>query len=135
MPLIYSAVKAIVQNDNRFLVVKQKTTSGEYWDLPGGRIEYGESPNQALKREVLEETSLNIEIERIAGIFYFFREDKHQVICSTFFCKNISTSIDLGNNPAEEVILEFKWLTKDDFLKSKYKVSHQSLKDLVEGVL
>lgn len=47
---------ALVQKGNELLLVQKK--SGPYrglWDLPGGGIEFGESPEEAVKRELLEE--------------------------------------------------------------------------------
>jgi mutator protein MutT len=47
--------------DSAILVTRKK--SGPYkglWDLPGGAIEFGETPEEALKRELLEESALSI---------------------------------------------------------------------------
>lgn len=53
-------VYGIAIEAERILLVRKK--SGPYlglWDLPGGKIEFGESPEEALKREVREETGLS----------------------------------------------------------------------------
>lgn len=55
--------KAFIVNDERELLImrRQKVQMyEEYWDVPGGRAEVGESLEKALKREVLEESGLEI---------------------------------------------------------------------------
>lgn len=47
-----TTVKGILMRDNKILLVKD--TKG-VWELPGGRIDFGETPNEALKREFNEE--------------------------------------------------------------------------------
>lgn len=133
---VRSAVKAVIQNNNRFLVVKQKIGSQEYWDLPGGKIEFNENPFETLRREVKEETGLEIKIVEPIGIFWFFRIiDQDQVVCSTFLCKPNHTRVDLSKNPADETIAEFQWVTPDEFLHPRFVVSHESLKELVRASL
>lgn len=56
------AVKCIIKNDDKVLILRRATTtlgSGE-WDLPGGGIEKGEEAEEAVKREVKEETRLRL---------------------------------------------------------------------------
>ncbi len=136
MAQMHSAVKAVIQNQNRFLVISQLAGRQEFWDIPGGRIQYGESPYDALCREVKEETGLDIEILRPLGVWWFFRaDDKDQVICHTFLCRAMHISIDLTKNPdSNEKIGESRWVTKAEFLSDKYPVSHQSLKDTISGI-
>lgn len=55
---IHSAVKAVIRRQDKFLVVRQVVGNIEVWDLPGGRCRFGETPYEALEREVKEETGL-----------------------------------------------------------------------------
>lgn len=65
------SVKAVIRrSDGRLLLLKRspfcKINVGK-WDLPGGKIEPGEDFDQALIREVLEETGLHISLLRLVG--------------------------------------------------------------------
>lgn len=63
------AVHPIVFRDERIVLVKRaKKPSRGKWSLPGGRIELGETVYEAAKREVLEECSIEIDIERLFDI-------------------------------------------------------------------
>jgi ADP-ribose pyrophosphatase YjhB (NUDIX family) len=62
------AVTAIVTNDDGDLLM-QKRTDNELWGLPGGAMNIGESIAQAVVREVLEETALQVEPTAIVGIY------------------------------------------------------------------
>jgi len=63
------AVHPIVFRDDQIVLVKRaKEPSKGKWSLPGGRIELGETVYEAAKREVLEECSIEIDIERLFDI-------------------------------------------------------------------
>ncbi|MFC1617799.1 NUDIX domain-containing protein [Patescibacteria group bacterium] len=130
-----AAVKAVIQNDNKFLTIKQNINGQIFWDLPGGKVDYGETPFDTLRREVKEEVGLDIVIEKPLGLWWFFREkDKAQVVCTTFMCRAENEEIDLENNPTEEEIVDCKWLTPAEFLSDKYPVSNESLKKLIANL-
>lgn len=54
---------AVIIRDGRILMVHERShrSGREWWTLPGGGIEPGETPEQAVRREVLEETGLVVE--------------------------------------------------------------------------
>ena len=64
------AVGAVVVSDGALLMVQrdQEPAKG-LWTLPGGRVEHGEYIEDALRREVSEETGIDIEVDRLLGIF------------------------------------------------------------------
>ena len=63
----YFFALAVVRRGNQFLLVHERKHS-QGWYLPGGRVEPGESFEQAVRRETLEETGLPIELEGIVRI-------------------------------------------------------------------
>lgn len=77
------AVAVIFDQDKRVLLVKTTYNRFHPWGLPGGGVEYGEAVEDALLREMYEETNLQIEIERFlfvktwrpdrVGLYYLCR--------------------------------------------------------------
>ncbi|OAF13947.1 NUDIX hydrolase [Bradyrhizobium centrolobii] len=62
------AVSAAIFRDGKVLLVRRARSPGKgFYSLPGGRVEFSESLHQALRREVDEETGLDIEIIGLAG--------------------------------------------------------------------
>ena len=82
-------INAIIHNDkNQILFVKRKNNPFKNnLSLPGGFVNYGEKIEDALKREVKEETSLSIEPLEILGVYSDpDRDPRHHVISSVFVC-------------------------------------------------
>lgn len=69
MQQVVECVGAIVHDpEGRLLLIKRGTEpSRGCWSVPGGRKEPGESDEEATAREMLEETGLVVEVERLAG--------------------------------------------------------------------
>jgi 8-oxo-dGTP diphosphatase len=58
---MYTGVKALIENQGKYLFMGYELDGEMLWIPPGGRLEYGESPIEGLKREVKGEVSLDIE--------------------------------------------------------------------------
>ena len=134
MSNISPAVKAIILNQNKFLILKYVNKDFVIWDLPGGRIESNENPYKTLEREVMEETSLNIKIVKPIGIWWFTNEQtSDQIYCTTFLCQALSINVDISNNPADKTHTEYRWVTKKEFLNnSEYHSNRKNLINLVK---
>ncbi|WP_410982786.1 NUDIX domain-containing protein [Bacillus cereus] len=61
------SVAAIIKNEKGEILFQYP--GGEFWSLPAGAIELGETPEEAVIREVWEETGLQVQIKEIKGIF------------------------------------------------------------------
>ncbi|HEV7306915.1 NUDIX domain-containing protein [Ensifer sp.] len=66
--LLCPSVAAVIHNAEAQLLLQEKA-SGEGWSLPAGAIELGETPAEAIIREVMEETGFPVSIDNILGVF------------------------------------------------------------------
>lgn len=125
------AVKAFIQRQGKILALKTETEDDSYWVLPGGKVEYGESPTDALKREIKEELSTEIDIGEPVGMYHFFTDPENngaQIVLTAFDCNIKGQEIDISSNPADENITESRWLTAEEFIE---KTSNDSLVELI----
>jgi 8-oxo-dGTP diphosphatase len=77
------AAAVITDSDGRVLLVKHNY--GKYnWELPGGLSELNESAESTAKREVLEETGLEVTVGSLTGVYYEPQHDMHHFV---FTCK------------------------------------------------
>ncbi|WP_258167922.1 NUDIX domain-containing protein [Paraburkholderia sp. BL21I4N1] len=97
--LILSPSVAAVIHDHEGKLLLQEKSSGEAWSLPAGGIELGESPQEAIAREVMEETGHAIRIHGILGVFggrpfrYTYPSgDQVEYVVTVFQCKIIGGS-------------------------------------------
>jgi len=58
----------------------------DWWNLPGGGMEAGETVDEALRREVWEETGLEVEVEQLVGVY---SKPQKQEVVLTFHCRVI----------------------------------------------
>ncbi|WP_196137181.1 8-oxo-dGTP diphosphatase MutT [Aliikangiella sp. G2MR2-5] len=63
---IIRVAAAIILQDDKVLIAQRPADKhkGGYWEFPGGKIENGESPVEALKREIFEELNIHIQSAR-----------------------------------------------------------------------
>lgn len=60
---------AVLYRDGKVLIVRRGpgSSGAGFWEFPGGKVEPGESPEQALQREILEEIGIRIKVEEYLG--------------------------------------------------------------------
>lgn len=99
-------VDAVIEDaqGNIVLIKRKYPPFKDYYALPGGFIEKGENPKQAIRREVKEETNLNINIIKKIGVFdEEGRDPRGRIISTAYLCRIVSDSpnIESGTDSAD----------------------------------
>ncbi len=74
-------VSALIFDEGRVLLAHRRDI--DWWNLPGGGMEVGETVDEAVCREVREETGLEVEVERLVGVY---SKPQKQEVVLTFRC-------------------------------------------------
>lgn len=120
-------VDTIIQKNSQILLVRRKKDPFEgFLSIPGGFVNEGERVEDAAKREAKEETSLDIELVDILGVYSEPNRDPRGHIMSTVFIGEISP-----NNKAEALAqddaAEIKWMTLEELDNTSFAFDHQKI--------
>lgn len=109
-----TSVKALVLDEQkRFLLTKE---SDGRWELPGGGLDHGETPQQCLKREIKEEMSIEVtSVNSQPSYFYTDRHWKYEWISNAVF---ETTLAHLNFTPSDECT-EVRFFTKEEARKEE----------------
>jgi 8-oxo-dGTP diphosphatase len=91
----------LIENGKILLIKRGREPFKGEWALPGGRIEEDETAEQCLKREMKEETGLDVEPIKLTGLYSDPKRDPRGIIAATYLVKRISGEPKAGDDAAE----------------------------------
>ncbi len=102
----FNVVGAILVKDNKILCCKRGPGRAleNYWEFPGGKIQEGETPFEALKRELEEELLIEVNVKKEIFDDVSYDYDYGRVHLRTIICELISGTPKLTEH------LEYRWL-------------------------
>jgi len=121
----------IVKKEDKFLLVKTNYGSGEYWIFPGGGVESGESMRDCVKREIKEETGIDVDIKKLVFVNENLSKE-NPMIHFTFLCEPKNDDLIVGSDPdqKEDRIKDVKYMTFDEILNLENFIPEEMKKPL-----
>lgn len=112
------AAAVIVREDHCFLLARKRQgfSNGGLWEFPGGKVESGERPSDALERELIEELGLFLSETPLPLLEYYWTNPK-TIIHFHFFIVRLSTFI-----PESKDHDDFRWISADEIKSLKLNV-------------
>jgi 8-oxo-dGTP pyrophosphatase MutT (NUDIX family) len=105
-------IGAVIEKDGRYLLVEEFSQGAAVINQPGGHIEAGESPEDAVLREVLEETGCRVVCGDLIGVYLFV----HPQSCQQFLrIVYVAEYLDCDENRSlDDGIIERRWMSREE---------------------
>lgn len=129
-----SRVNGILVQENKILMIKHKMGKQRvFWSVPGGGMEYGTAAEENLRREFLEETGLEVAVEKYLFVHELLSPPLHAME-HFFLVKQTGGQLILGTDPeltdGSQIIEEVCWMD----LKSIQSLPHDALHQIFWGI-
>jgi len=128
-------VAAVIEVEQRFLMVEEKINDRVVISQPAGHLEDDESLTAAVRREVLEETGLNFKPTQLVGIYRFRQNEVPRTWLRFVFTGDV-----VGNttpSPIDDAILLARWMSESDIREANISLRSpqvlRSLEDYLAG--
>lgn len=115
----------IIGKDGRSIILVKRLNPPfkDYYALPGGFVEVGERLEEALRREVREETGLEVEVEKVIGIYDEpDRDPRGHVVTVAYLCREVG-----GELRASTDAKEAKRFTLEEAASIKLAFDHERI--------
>jgi 8-oxo-dGTP diphosphatase len=127
------ATKAFIFNDGKYLALHKSIAKHNFYELPGGRMEFGDTAEETLIREVKEETNFIVEPTKLLDTWNFVATD-YQITGVIYLCKIKDGSLKLSDEHDKYEWLEFNAESLDKMHEVfKERMINWNFRDVAEG--
>ena len=105
-------VSAVIERDGQYLMVEEVASGAIVLNQPGGHLESGESPEQAVVREVLEETGCDVECGDLIGVYLWIHPQTRQQFLRIAYVATLLR--EDPSRPLDDGIIASRWLSRAD---------------------
>lgn len=127
MKTIHVAAAVIVDHSRIFTACRGYGEFKGRWEFPGGKIEKGEKPEDALKREIKEELAADIETDHFLGTVNYDYPDFHLTM-ECFLCHVVGGTLTILEHSA------FRWVRKEELEKVDWLPADRIALEWVKGL-
>lgn len=128
--VVAAIIKAVNENGETIIFATQRGY-GDFkagWEFPGGKIESGETPQEALKREIIEELDTEVSVgELMDTVEYDYPQFHLSMDC--FWCQIVRGNLVLKEHEAA------RWLTKDELNNVEWLPADITLIEKIRNLL
>ena len=120
-------VAAIIRKDDKIFATQRGYGEWkDWWEFPGGKLEAGETPEEALKREIHEELSAEISVDEfLCTVEYDYPQFHLTMHC--YLCSLMTDSLHLNEHEAA------RWLSKDELDSVKWLPADVKVVELLKS--
>lgn len=114
-----------IYNENKeFILIKRRNNPYKnYWALPGGFVDYGESVEDAAIRESKEETTIDVELDKLVGVYSKpNRDPRGHTISIVFTAKG-----NMDDKKADDDAIDIDTFTKEKIKEIKLAFDHDKI--------
>ena len=105
-------VSAVVERDGLYLMVEEMASGALVLNQPGGHLEAGESPEEAVVREVREETGCDVTCGELIGVYLWIHPHTRQQFLRIAYVATLLN--EDPSRPLDDVIVARRWLSRAD---------------------
>jgi 8-oxo-dGTP pyrophosphatase MutT (NUDIX family) len=105
-------VAAVIAKDGRYLIVEERAMRSIVLNQPGGHIESGETPEQAVVREVLEETGCTVVCGDLIGIYLWIQPQSRQHFLRIMYVADFVSRDEA--RPLDTTTVAVRWMSAAD---------------------
>ena len=127
---IIHVVAAAIEKDGKIFCAQRPEgkSLGGFWEFPGGKLETGESPEAALRREILEELATHVDVgERLCTVSHDYQNFHLTMHC--YLCRVVAGTLSLLEHNAA------RWLSRSELEEVQWLPADVEVVELLKEML